>query len=66
MARRKEPIDIFLWILTALFVILLNITVAFNRPSQEELACASNASRTSALLLASPQVANHKYRCYTR
>lgn len=66
MANRKEPIDVFLWVLAAMFIILLNITVAFNKPSQEELACASNKNRTNALLLAPPHALKHKYGCYTR
>lgn len=64
MNRKNEWSDVYIWGLSAFFVLALNLTVAFNKPSKEEQACSNNSLRTEAMVLANANIMSHHYGCF--
>lgn len=64
MNKKNEWSDVYIWGLAAFFVLALNLTTAFNKPSKEEEACSSNSLRTEAMVLANTNIISHHYGCF--
>lgn len=64
MNKKNEWSDVYIWGLAAFFVLALNLTTAFNKPSKEEEACSNNTLRTEAMVLANTNIIGHHYGCF--
>ena len=64
MIKKNEWTDVYIWMLSAFFMIALNLTIAFNKPSKEEEACSNNTGRTEAMVLANASIITHHYGCF--
>lgn len=56
--------DVYLWSLGAMFAVALMLTLAFNKPSEEELACSYNADRAEAVVVVDTSKLRSFYECY--
>lgn len=63
--KKNEWSDVYIWGLAAFFVLALNLTVVFNKPSKEEEACSSNSSRVEAMVLANANAVSQHYGCFS-